>query len=227
MPSSGEFFFSPTVAEVVDDAFEDCGIDPQSLTARHLRAARRAINREFVDWINRGHHEWLIEKVEHTVSPGEMEFELPEGFLDVTRVTLQREGRETEMYPISRSDYRLLYDKTLRGRPDRYFVARLRDVTVLRYWQAGQNDSDKIIAEGVRRAQDAGAASDQPDIPYRYQDAIACGLAERLALKFAPDRLSILTQKADRSLELARQASSESVDAVMRVSLGGNQRTRS
>jgi hypothetical protein len=59
--------------------------------------------------------------------------------------------------------------------------------------------------------QDAGAMTNSLDAPNRWMEAIAAGLAAKLATKFAPDRLQYLRDEADSSYVRAKAEDREKV----------------
>lgn len=199
MASSGTFAWNPLLADHIDEAFERCGIDPAELKARHLRSAIRSTNLVFSDWQTFGYMQHRL--VLTTISPtqADQSFVLPIGGFDIFHATLKRDGRETEMYPIARSDYNALTDKTVQGRPDRYFVDRGSFTpamgSTVNIWQAAENSTDTIKVWYLRMQQDAGDMSNTLDITPQYQEAFACGLAFHLCRKYAPSRRKVL--KAD------------------------------
>ncbi len=199
MASSGTFAFNPELADHIDEAFERCGIDPADLKARHVRSAIRSANLLFSDWQTFGSKQHTIAFKSQTVTVADQSFSLPVGGFDIFHATLKRSGRETEMYPIARSDYNAITDKTVQGRPDRYFVDRgtftpTAGATV-NIWQAAENSTDTLEIWYLRTQEDAGDLADTLDLPPLYQEAFACGLAFHLCRKYAPQRRRAL--KAD------------------------------
>lgn len=194
MAVSGTYGFNPQLVDQIDEAFERCGIDPADLKARHIRSASRSANLTLSDWQNFGYKQHTLVKLSQVLtSVGQQSFVLPTGGLDIFHATLKRDGRESEMYPISRSDYNALHDKSLTGRPDRYFVDRgtfLGDTpaSTVFLWQAAENITDTIEMWYIRKMQDAGDMSNTLDLTPGYQEAFASGLAWHLSRKFAPDR---------------------------------------
>jgi hypothetical protein len=193
MAVSGTFVFNPELADHIDEAFERCGIDPADLKARHVRSAVRSANLTLSDWQNFGYKEYTLVKVTQTLTQGDLSFVLPTGGYDIFHATLKRDGRESEMYPISRSDYNALHDKILQGRPDRYFTDRSTYIgdtpaSTIFLWQAAENSTDTIELWYMRRHADAGDPANTLDISPNYQEAFACGMAWHLSKKYAPDR---------------------------------------
>ena len=192
MASSGTFAFNPELADHIDEAFERCGIDPSDLKARHFRSAIRSANLVFADWQNFGYKQHTLRFLSQPMTVQDQSFFLPAGGYDIFHATLKRSGRETEMYPISRSDYNAITDKTVRGRPDRYFVDRGSFTPAagseVFIWQAAENSTDTFEIWYMRTQEDAGAPDDTLDITPIYQEAFACGLAFHLCRKYAPQR---------------------------------------
>lgn len=194
MASSGTFAFNPQLADQVDEAFERCGIDPADLKARHIRSALRSANLMMKDWQNFGYKQYTLEFTSQVLTAvGQKSFVMPVGGYDIFHATLKRDGRESEMYPIARSDYNALHDKDLTGRPDRYFVDRSTFIgdapaSTVYLWQAAENTTDTIELWYMRTHEDAGDLSNTLDISPAYQEAFAAGLAFMLSKKFAPER---------------------------------------
>lgn len=200
MAKSGTYAFNPDLASHIDEAFERCGIDPAELKARHIRSSIRSANLVFSDWQNFGHKQHTLVKITQSITKSDKSFTLPVGGIDIFHATILREGRETEMYPISRSDYNALHDKALEGRPDRYFVDRGSfggdsPKSTVFIWQAAENSTDKFEIWYIRKQQDAGQMNNTLDITSSYQEAFACGMAFHLCRKYAPSRRKAL--KAD------------------------------
>ena len=235
MATSGTFAFNPKFAEHIDEAFERCGIDPAELKARHIRSAKRSANLMMKDWQNFGLKQHALEFVSQPLTAGTGTFVLPTGGVDIFHATLKRDGRETEMYPISRSDYNALHDKSLQGRPDRYFVDKSTftgdaPASTVYLWQVPENSTDTIELWYVRTLEDVGDPMNTLDLPAAYQEAFSAGMAFMLSKKFAPERAQLL--RADYlgagydefknsipggALGRALAEDRDSSDAVMRV----------
>ena len=193
MAVTGTYAFNPQLVDQIDEAFERCGIAPADLKAEHIRSAIRSANLVFSEWQGFGYKQHTLVKLTQVLVQGEESFTLPVGGLDIFHATLKRDDREAEMYPISRSDYNALHDKTLTGRPDRYFVDRgtfIGDApaSTVYLWQAPENATDTIEMWYIRKHQDAGVMSNTLDLTSNYFEAYACGMAYHLARKYAPER---------------------------------------
>ena len=164
MATTGTYITDPELAEYTDEAAERAGLDLQEITTQHLISIRRSVGFVLSRWSNKGHRQWTFQQLVHDVAVSENVFDLPVATIQVQTVVLRRNGVDTEMYPISREDYLIIHDKTLTGRPDRYFVDRRRDTpgdsvpVQMFYWLAGENITDDIIVNLYRRIEDAGGA---------------------------------------------------------------------
>jgi hypothetical protein len=228
MASTGTFLFHPELAELVDDAFEQAGIDPAKLDPRHLKSAARSAELMMGTWFTKGWTQWRIESATQALAAGVNTFSLPIGGWDIFHAMIAVDGEDaaTPLRAISRTDYSALNDKTLTGRPDRFFVDRSgylgadprSAVTVylvpdraynVQYWY-------------IRRSEDIGNPSNTLDLPWHWGETFTVNLAARLAKKFAPDRFSGLRQEGEIMLREAMTAERELADLTFKVSAGGS-----
>jgi len=229
MATTGTYTFDPRVAELLEEAAERAGLDPATLGARHIKSALRSMKAMFAsEWMTIGVTQWNVQQETVTLSEGQTSFLLPTGGIDILGMVLRREGHDIEMVAISRQDYLAIVDKTTRGRPDRYFLDKQGDLNGRRVyiWQAASNNTDQIIVDYLRQAQDIGGLSNTLQMPPHAFDAAAEGLAMRLAQKFAPERYEMLRvsyggprypEKIGGKLELLRQADRDRSDLEVRV----------
>lgn len=201
MASSGTYAINPELAEYVDEAFERCGIDPATLTARHLRSARRSVDLMFSAWANKGVHLWAVDEQTQTVTDGDPTYTVATGTLTILDMVVRRDSIDTIVEPMARDEYVAIPDKASEGRPSRYWLDRATGVYTL--WQTPENSTDQIRYFRIRRLQDAGTAAQTPDIPHRWFEAFAAGLAAKLSEKYAPDREGIMRGKAGKMFEEA------------------------
>ena len=108
---------------------------------------------------------------------------------------------------IGRSDYQSLSNKTQEGTPSQYFVQRFIDkVTITLYLTPGSSEAGNTINYYyVKRIQDAGAYTNDADVPYRFVPCMTAGLAYYLAIKNAPDRVQMLKMLYEDELQRALQ----------------------
>lgn len=208
--SSGTYNQTSIVQEMMDEAFERAGMDPQVSITAHIASAFRSMNLMLnSEWSTYGIMEWQIKQgIIHTLSVGETFFNPPAGFLDITQAVLRRPGALTtyadvEMYPLTRQQYTSITNKLIQGRPDRYFVDRQAGINttgplplsnaIVNYWQAGSNNTDMIVYNYFSQDQDVGKSlSGTLDIPVIAREAFTAGLASKLAMKWNPNKFQLL-----------------------------------
>lgn len=219
MATTGTFAFAPTLASLIDEAWERTGMDPANITPRHAASARRSLEAMLYHWQNLGVLQWAVDLQSVSTTVGMQSFAPASGTIDLLDVTLLRDGYETPMHPISREAYQFLPDKDQQGRPNQYYVLRGRTPTVY-VWPAGENTTDAIKYYRIRQIEDTGALSTNPDIPVRFYDALVYGLSARLAEKFAPTKADMLSTKANIAFAQARTEDRERADMTMTTSQG-------
>ena len=115
---------------------------------------------------------------------------------------------------INRSGYQGLSNKTQTGTPTQYWVQRFIDrVTITLYLTPGSTEAGNFLNYYyVKRIQDAGAYTNEADVPYRFVPCMVAGLTYYLSQKFAPQRtqeLKLLYEdELKRALEEDGSASS-------------------
>ena len=81
MATSGTAAFNLDISEVVEEAFERCGL--QSKTGYDMDTARRSLNLLSLEWTNRGLNFWTVEQGTTTASDGTSTITLPADTIDL------------------------------------------------------------------------------------------------------------------------------------------------
>ena len=217
MTTSGTNTFAPEIAELIDEAFERCGVEPAALTARHLRSARMSLNLLFVEWATKGIHLWAVEQQTTTLTASDPTYNTPTNLITVLEMVVRRSGIDTPVWPMSRDVYLAIPDKTSEGLPSQYWLDRDATQPVITLWDVPENSTDSIVYFYMRRAQDAGSSSKTPDTPYHAYEALTAGLAARLAVKYAADRIGPLRGDEARQFKLFDTEDRERAPTRMRV----------
>lgn len=217
MTTSGTNTFAPEIAELVDEAFERCGVDPATLTGRHLRSARMSVNLLLVEWATKGIHLWAVEQQSTTLTASDATYSTVTNLITILDMVVRRSGVDTPVFPIARDQYLAIPDKTSEGLPTQYWLDRDATQPVITLWNVPENSTDTLIYFYLRRLQDAGSASKTPDIPYQWYEALTSGLAARLAVKYAPDRIGPLRGDAAMQYKLADTEDRERAPTRMKV----------
>ena len=195
MALSGSTDFEPNVAEFIEEAFERCGLELR--TGYDLKTARRSINLMLAEWANRGLNQWTIEQTTQTVTEGTSEYNLGTNVIDVLDVVCRRTVNSTQtdisMDRLSRSEYINIPNKTTKARPSQFFIDKQNN-PVLKVWPAPENSTDILVFNKLVRMDDADAATNTMDMPFRFYPCFAAGLAYYISVKRAPEKTALLKQ---------------------------------
>jgi len=200
MTTSGSRDFNLDVGEIIEEAYERCGLEVR--TGYDARTARRSLNLMFADWANRGLNLWTVKQGTITLTAGQAQETLTDDVVDLLEVTLRRDGTDYEVERISRGEYATLPNKTTQGRPSQYYFDRQID-PVINLWSVPENSTDQLIYYYVRRIEDADTLVNTTDMPFRFYPCMVAGLAYYLAMKRSPDRIQLLKSVYEEEFQRA------------------------
>jgi len=189
MATSGSRDFNIDVGEIIEEAYERCGLEVR--TGYDARTARRSLNLMFADWANRGINMWTVAQGTITLTQGQATQTLTADVVDVLEVVLRRSNTDFEVERISRGEYATLPNKTTQGRPSQFWFNRQID-PVINLWAVPENSTDQLIYYYVQRIEDADALVNTTDMPFRFYPCMVAGLAYYIAMKRAPERIQLL-----------------------------------
>ena len=215
MALSGTVAFKPDVEEIIAEAFERCGIDPQTQTGDRAVSARRSLNLLFSEWANRGINYWTLEQKTLTlVKDQTTPYTLDLGTIDILdAVVRDSSGTDTSDQIINRvsiSDYNQLPNKTSSGKPSQYMLDK-QITPILYISQIPDRTTYSLVYWAITQLQDITASDQNADIPYRWNECICAGLASKLSLKYATDKFSILNEMYERAFNFASSSDNDGV----------------
>ena len=208
MTTSGTRAFNLDVGEIIEEAYERCGLEVR--TGYDARTARRSLNLMFAEWANRGVNLWTVTQATQTLTQGTAQYTLGTDVVDVLEMVLRRSNTDYEMDRISRGEYVTLPNKTTQGRPSQFYFDR-SIAPVINLWATPDSSSDSIIYYYVRRIEDAGTLVNTTDMPFRFYPCMVSGLAYYMAMKRAPERLQLLKVVYDEEVQ---RAADEDIERV-------------
>ena len=200
MTTSGTKTFELDVTEYIEEAFERCGLEVR--TGYDIRTAKRSLNLLLADWANRGLNRWTIDQTTVTVTQGTRDYALDPDTIDILSVVVRRDGVDYGIERISRDDYLNIPTKTTQSRVSQFYVDR-QITPVLKVWPAPDNSTDVLIFDRLVRMDDASAATNTLQMPFRFYPALAAGLAYYVSLKRAPQRTQLLKAVYEEELDRA------------------------
>ena len=187
MATSGTTSFDLQIDDIVDEAYERCGIGAEA--GFDLKKARVSLNILFSEWGNRGIHLWKVALQSTTLVAGTTSYLTPTDCGDVLEAVVRdTSGNDVALTKISRSQYSAIPNKSDQGSPSQYYVDRQVRPEIYLYQTPDAVTYTSLRYYYVKRVQDAGAYTNTADVPYRFLPCMVSGLAYYLSFKYAPTR---------------------------------------
>ena len=187
MALSGSTNFEPNITEFIEEAYERCGLELR--TGYDLKSGIRSANLMLAEWANRGLNQWTIEQATQTVTEGTTSYSLNSNIIDILDVVLRRTVNDVQtdisMNRISRSEYINIPNKNTKARPSQFFLDKLSTPS-LKIWPAPENSTDILVFNKLVRMDDADAATNTMDMPFRFFPCFVAGLAYYISQKRSP-----------------------------------------
>ena len=226
MTTSGTVAFNPDLNELIEEAYERCGIEVRS--GYEHRTARRSLNLMLTEWANRGINLWTIEQGSIQLNANQITYPLPVDTVDLIEQVVRTQTGinqiDINISRISVDTYALIPNKNATGRPIQVWINRQTGQTYPLPGPNGTNQTTGVLPPSInvwpapeqsnyytfvywrlRRMQDAGTGTNVQDIPFRLINCLVSGLAYYLSMKSpeAAQRMPQLKQMYDEQLMLA------------------------
>ena len=196
MASSGTSTFNLNIDEVIDEAYERCGLTTNS--GYDLKRARRNLNILLSEWSNRGLNLWKVENKEQALTAGTISYATPSNCNDVLEAYVSTGAgnsatiTDVSLTKIDRSAYAALPNKGSTGQPSQYYVDRQTTPVIYLYQAPDAVTYTYLKYYYIARIEDAGAYTNTPDAPYRFLPCMVAGLSYYLSFFKAADRTQML-----------------------------------
>jgi len=194
MTTSGTFTFELDTSEIIEEAYERCGLETKS--GFELKTARRSLNLLLTKWVNDGVNLFTLDLTTTAMTKDQDNITLSSlQYLDIIDAALRDTNStpdlDVSMERISLSEYLSYPTKTTSGKPTHYAIERNSQYTSsasathkVYLWPVPDQTYYQLLSWTVRYPQDVSATYTQnPDIPRRYLPALISGLAVELANK--------------------------------------------
>jgi hypothetical protein len=221
---SGAYNFDPALGEIVIGAYARCGIRRTELTQQHMADARFESNLLQSEMAGEGINLWQVELYTEPLLAGVSTYNVPDTTVFILDVYIRQNplsGMPIDrlIIPISRSDWAATANKTMPGFPTSYWWDQKLQPTIT-LWPVPQQDGAELRYYRQTRAMDANLVNGtQPQIPFAAYDYFTASLAVRLAVIYAPDRLSVLGPMKQQAYMKYIQATTESVPINMNIEM--------
>jgi|TARA_R110001583_G_scaffold144763_1_gene296757 hypothetical protein len=215
MSTSGTRNFDLSIAEIIEEAYERCGLEVR--TGYDAETARRSLNLMFADWSNRGVNLWTVRSATQALTQGTSAYTLNKHTVDILQIVLNRDGTDYEMDQISRANYATIPNKTTQGRPSQYYFDR-KISPIINVWATPENSTDTLTYYYIQQMEDADYLYNNVEAPLRFYPCMVAGLAYYMAMKRAPDRLQILKSVYEEEFARASDMDQDFLDLALRPS---------
>lgn len=127
MSTSGTSSFNLDLNNIVEEAFERCGLELR--TGYDLKTARRSMNLLSIEWANRGINLWTVEQGQIVMNTGQATYALPNDTIDLLDQTIRQNNGTTNQIDInisriSEPTYMTIPNKLTQGRPIQVWINR-------------------------------------------------------------------------------------------------------
>tara|TARA_R110002020_G_scaffold130075_1_gene291132 strand:- start:25 stop:693 length:669 start_codon:yes stop_codon:yes gene_type:complete len=216
MATSGSRDFDLDVAEIIEEAYERCGLELR--TGYDARSARRSMNLMFADWANRGLNLWTVKQATQALTQGTATYTFTADYTDLLDVVVRRSGTDFELSRMSRSEYLNTPNKTTQGRPSQFYYNRQVSPEVT-LWPTPENSTDTLVYYYVQRIEDVDALVNTTDAPFRFLPCMVAGLAYYTAVKKAPERVQLLKNLYEEEFQRAADEDEDRVALKLQPSI--------
>ena len=216
MATSNSRDFDLDVAEIVEEAYERCGLELR--TAYDAKSARRSLNLMFADWANRGLNLWTVTQTTQALTEGTATYTLTANVTDLLEVVIRRSGSDTDVTRISRGEYLSIPNKTTKGKPSQYFFDR-QTLPQINVWPTPENSTDTLVFYFVNRIQDVDSLTNTADTPFRFLPCMVAGRAYYISMKKAPERIQLLKTVYEEEFQRAADEDEDRVSLKLQPSI--------
>lgn len=212
---SGTYNFLPSAGDIIITAFQRIGIRPTAILQTHLQQAVMELNLLQSKLSNLQPNLWDVDLQTLPLIQGVATYSVPAETVMITNAYV-RTGTATFtdrlIFPISQTEYAAVPNKAVQNPPNQFWFNRLISPTITFYPVPDGNGPYTCYFYRVRQIQDATLPNGfQMEVPYRWLDALAAGLAHRLAAVFAPQLEQIRKMDADEAWRIAATQDTENV----------------
>ena len=229
MATSGTYAFNPSLGEITLYAYNLCGLRNTSLLQEHMEAARMAANMLCSNWSNRGVNLWAVDLITVPLVAGQSTYNVNLNTVMILDAYMQVDnggGQSIDriIMPVSRTEYASYPNKEQEGFTTTFWFDRLISPNpTVTLWPVPDGSSAQYLKYyRVRQVQDAVLQNGtQVEIPYLWMDAFAYGLAARLAVIWAPDKMQLLKPLADEAYNIAAEQNIEQAQQYISPQIAG------
>lgn len=222
--TSQTYDFNPSNNEIIAQAYTRIGIRRTEILTQHIQDAVMELNSLFSRLNNAGPNLWTVDLQSIPLVQGSATYSVPAETIQILDVFIRYGTPAVDriLYPLSRTEYASLSNKTTQGFPSQFWFNRTVSPNITFYLTPDGNGPYVAYYYRYRQIQDSRVAGNQvAEIPNRWIDAIVAGLAHRMARIYAPQLEQIRKMDADEAWNNAATQDVENVPLNITPGLGG------
>lgn len=213
---TGTYNFNPSAGDIIITAYQRIRIRPTEILQPHLQQAIIELNLLLVKFSNLQPNLWDVDLQTSPLTQGTATYSIPAETVMITNAFIRTGSGTTQVdrlvFPISNAEYAALPNKTVQAPPTQFWFNRQISPTITMYPVPDGNGPYTLYYYRVRQIQDAqGGSGLNIEVPYLWLDAMAAGLAHRLARVFAPDLEDKRKMDAEEAWQIAARQNVENV----------------
>jgi len=227
MATSGTYAFNPGLGEITLYAYNLIGVRNTAVLQEHMEAARMATNMMLSRWSNQGVNLWAVDLITTPLVTGQATYSVASNTVVILDAYVQNDDSGANIdriiLPVSRTEYASYPNKEQQGFPTVFWFDRLLSPTVT-LWPVPNTDNgpQSLKYYRVRQIQDSNLQNgEQVEIPYLWLEAFAFGLAQRLAMVWAPDKVALMKPMADEAYQIAASQNVETAQQYISPQIAG------
>jgi hypothetical protein len=217
-----DFGVNTELDSVIVEAYERIGRQASDLSANDVQSAIRSLSYLCAEWANKGVNLWEVSLNNSALTQGQQSITLNSKNVEVfqvyRRTTSGGINTDIMLSAISRADYAGIPNKQQQSSPTQYYFERTITPTMY-LWPTPDSSAYTLYYYTMNFTQDPGNPTNTLDVPQRWFDAMAAGMAVRLAVKWAPEKSGLLQGMADIAYQAAAAEDREKVPTVIKPSL--------
>lgn len=222
--TSGTYNYWPSTSEIVHLAFSRIQVRRTELTETHLQDALLEINALLATFNDLGPNLAQVDLQSIPLVQGQATYSILPETVTILDVYLRYSSPAIDryMWPISRTEYDSIPNKSQQGFPNQYWYDRLIAPTITLYFVPDGNGPYTLFYHRFRQVQDAVMANAlSPEVPNRAIDAIIAGLAHRLSRIYAPQLEAARKTDATDAFAIYAKQDTENVNLYMTPATSG------
>lgn len=223
--TSGTYNFFPSTAEIIVGAFSRIRVRRTMLTETHLQDAILEFNALMATFNDLGPNLAQVDLQSFALVQGQSVYAiLPETvtILDVYVRIGTNPPIDRYLWPISRTEYDSIPNKTQQGFPNQYWFNRTIAPTITLYFTPDGNGPYTLFYHRFRQVQDTVITGGlNPEVPNRAIDALIAGLAHRLSRIYAPDLEDKRKIDANEAFGIYARQDTENVNLYLSPAVSG------